>query len=129
MGLPGDSDIFQLQLSSFHSLELVRLPVSRKYRVIFVERTGVQRRAFVEISFDQARRLAKFLANVDSGIHEIDDGRLPTQPGDSYPSEFPQEMQEGRRSRKATMITEPMEKIDLTEDELNHPDRPTLDDL
>lgn len=79
------SDVLQLQLSRFHSLDVVRLPNSRKYRVVFAERFGVQRRAFVEISFDEAARLALFLANIEDSIRLEDEP--PTNPG--KPSTMP----------------------------------------
>lgn len=61
-------DILQIQLSKWHSLDLVRLPKSRKYRVVFAERFGVQRRAFVEISFEEAHAIALFLTTVEEGM-------------------------------------------------------------
>lgn len=81
------SDVLQLQLSRFHSLDVVRLPRSRKYRVVFAERFGVQRRAFVEISFEEAHRLALFLASVEDGMRSHDPNDPPTDP--SRPSRMP----------------------------------------
>lgn len=81
------SDVLQLQLSRFHSLDVVRLPKSRKYRVVFAERFGVQRRAFVEISFEEAHRLALFLASVEDGMRSHDPNDPPTDP--SRPSKMP----------------------------------------
>lgn len=81
------SDVLQLNLSRYHSLDVVRLPKSRKYRVVFAERFGVQRRAFVEISFDEAHRLALFLASVDDHMREQTDDDPPTDP--SRPSRLP----------------------------------------
>jgi hypothetical protein len=75
------SDVFQLQLSQYHSLDLVRLAKSRKYRVVFAERFGVQRRAFVEITFEEALALAKFLANIEDGMRGTDPFDPPTDPG------------------------------------------------
>lgn len=80
------SDVLQLQLSRYHSLDVVRLPKSRKYRVVFAERFGVQRRAFVEISFEEAHRLALFLASVDDHMSQVSDDP-PTDP--SRPSKLP----------------------------------------
>lgn len=57
---PSD-DVLVVHLSPYHSLDLVRVPSSRKYRIVFAERFGVQRRAFVEVSYDQAREIAMFL--------------------------------------------------------------------
>lgn len=74
-------DVLVLHLSRHHSLDLVRLPKSRRYRVVFAERWGVQRRAFVEISFDEALTVAKFLANIDDGIRGTDPNETPTDPG------------------------------------------------
>ena len=55
-------DILIVHLSQYHSLDLVRVPSAQRYRVVLAERWGVQRRAFVEISYDQARQIADFLA-------------------------------------------------------------------
>ena len=87
MSSSGKSDVLQLSLSRYHSLDVVRLPKSRKYRVVFAERFGVQRRAFVEISFDEAARLALFLANVEDGLRVTDEDDPPTDP--SRPSKLP----------------------------------------
>lgn len=73
-------DVLQLYLSRHHSLDVVRLPKARKYRVVFAERFGVQRRAFVEISFDEAARLALFLANVEDSLRIPDADDPPTDP-------------------------------------------------
>lgn len=81
------SDVLQLNLSRYHSLDVVRLPKSRKYRVVFAERFGVQRRAFVEISFDEAARLALFLANIEDGLRPTDEREETTNPG--IPSSLP----------------------------------------
>jgi len=81
------SDVLQLSLSRYHSLDVVRLPRARKYRVVFAERFGVQRRAFVEISFDEAARLARFLANVEDGLIVSDGDDPPTDP--SRPTNIP----------------------------------------
>jgi len=71
-----NNDVLVLHLSEYHSLDLVRLPGSRKYRIVFAERWGVQRRAFVEISFDEALAVARFLVSVDNnlrtGLTEVD---------------------------------------------------------
>lgn len=81
------SDVLQLNLSRYHSLDVVRLPKSRKYRVVFAERFGVQRRAFVEISFDEAAKLALFLANIEDGMRIPEDREETTDP--SRPSVMP----------------------------------------
>jgi hypothetical protein len=81
-------NILQIQLSKWHSLDLVRLPKSRKYRIVFAERFGVQRRAFVEILFEEARAIALFLANSEEGMSSpgenfdppTDSGTLPGLP-------------------------------------------------
>ena len=75
------ADVLQLRLSPHHSIDLVRLPKSRRFRIVFAERQGVQRRAFVEISFDDAMRIAKFLA-AGSAVPETIDGDL-TMPATS----------------------------------------------
>lgn len=93
-----DSDTLELQLSDVHSLDVIRHPKGRKYRVIFAEKSGVQRRAFVDISFEQALKLAKFLANIDNGMKLIDD---PT-PTDRMPKLSPEDL-EDVRSRRVTL--------------------------
>jgi hypothetical protein len=70
---PGDN-ILIMRLSPYHSLDLVRIPKTQKYRVVFAERLGIQRRAFVEISYEQARQIAAFLTD-----HV--DVEAPTHPG------------------------------------------------
>ena len=70
---PSD-DILIMRLSPYHSLDLVRIPKIQKYRVVLAERLGVQRRAFIEISYAQARQIAAFLAD-----HV--DAEAPTDPG------------------------------------------------
>lgn len=77
---PSKPDVLQLTLSRYHSLDVVRLPKARKYRVVFAERFGVQRRDFVEISFDEAARLALLLADVEDGIIVADGVDPPTDP-------------------------------------------------
>ena len=79
---PSD-DVLVLRLSMSHSLDLVRLPDNKKYRIVFAERSGVQRRAFVEISFEDALTIAKFLASIDnppSDVAVTDDLELPPLP-------------------------------------------------
>ena len=102
------SDVLQLNLSRYHSLDVVRLPKSRKYRVVFAERFGVQRRAFVEISFDEAAKLALFLANIEDSIRIPEDFDPPTDP--SRPSTMPppvlREMAEDELDREA--VPEPL---------------------
>jgi hypothetical protein len=70
---PSDG-ILIMRLSPYHSLDLVHIPKTQKYRVVFAERLGIQRRAFIEISYDQARQIAAFLAD-----HV--DVEAPTDPG------------------------------------------------
>jgi hypothetical protein len=101
------SDVLQLNLSRHHSLDVVRLPKSRKYRVVFAERFGVQRRAFVEISFDEAAKLALFLANVEDSIRVPDDDDPPTDPS--------------RPSRLAPMHLRDMEAERLERDAIPEP--------
>lgn len=101
------SDVMQLNLSRHHSLDVVRLPKSRKYRVVFAERFGVQRRAFVEISFDEAAKLALFLANIEDSIRVPDDDDPPTDPS--------------RPSRLAPMHMRDMEQERLERDAIPEP--------
>jgi hypothetical protein len=70
-------DILIVHLSQYHSLDLVRVPSTQKYRVVLAERWGVQRRAFVEISYDQARQIADFLATSNLEIAAIADPAPP----------------------------------------------------
>lgn len=104
---PSD-DVMSIWLSGHHSLDIVRLPRSRKYRIVFAERFGVQRRAFVEVSFDQALALARFLVSIDDHLLIEEEWRdEPTNPG--IPS---------KRAPK-----EILEIVRSMEDELD-PDRP-----
>lgn len=73
---PND-DVLILHLSPYHSLDLVRIPGTRKYRIVFAQRLGVQQRAFVEITYDQARELADFLGSTDDSIALIVDPSTP----------------------------------------------------
>jgi hypothetical protein len=75
-------DVLVLRLSQYHSLDIVRLPKNRKYRIVFAERFGVQRRAFVEISFEDAMSAAKFLASIGSSTDDDNDepDKLPPLP-------------------------------------------------
>jgi hypothetical protein len=66
------SEVLQVPLSKHHSLDVIRLPDERKYRIVFAERFGVQRREFVEVSFEEALRVALFLASVDDRIRTLD---------------------------------------------------------
>ena len=81
------SDVLQLALSRFHGLDIVRLPKQRKYRIVLAERFGVQKRAFVEVTFEEAHRLALFLASIDDHIGEAPSNEPPTDPG--RPSRMP----------------------------------------
>lgn len=69
---PSD-DILIIHLSPYHSLDLVRIPSSRKYRIVFAARWGVQQRAFVEISYEQAREVAQFFSANDEALALIGD--------------------------------------------------------
>lgn len=75
---PSD-DVLILRLSPYHSLDLVRIPGTRKYRIVFAQRLGVQQRAFVEITYDQARELADFLGSSDETIAMIVDASVPNR--------------------------------------------------
>lgn len=81
---PND-DVLVLHLSPHHSLDLVRIPSSRKYRIVFAERTAVQRRAFIEVSFEQAHILAAFLGVDAEDVAVIAD----VAPSGSEPTELP----------------------------------------
>ncbi|HSX21208.1 MAG TPA: hypothetical protein VLE97_00355 [Gaiellaceae bacterium] len=80
---PSD-DILIVNLSAYHSLDLVRVPTTQKYRIVLAERLGVQRRAFVEISYDQAREIASFLGAADLDVASITD---PAPPHEESPAE------------------------------------------
>lgn len=69
---PSD-DVLIVHLSPHHSLDLVRIPTKQAYRIVFAERFGVQRRAFVEISYEQAREIAKFFDASNDNIALIAD--------------------------------------------------------
>jgi len=73
-------DVLVLRLSQYHSLDVVRIPKSRKYRIVFAERFGVQRRAFVEVSFEQAMSVAKFLASIGTSVDDDEPDKLPPLP-------------------------------------------------
>jgi hypothetical protein len=75
---PSD-DILILNLSAYHSLDLVRVPTTQKYRIVFAERIGVQRRAFVEISYEQAKEIAKFFGASDADVAVISDPSPPRE--------------------------------------------------
>lgn len=80
------SDVLVLHLSPYHSLDIVRVPTSTKYRIVFAERWGVQRRAFVEVSFDEALVIAKFLSNISEDVAAImDPSPLIAPPPDPLP--------------------------------------------
>lgn len=82
---PSD-DILIVRLSDYHSLDLVRVPTAQKYRIVLAERWGVQRRAFVEISYAHARAIARFLAEGDDDVAAITD---PAPPHEESPEELP----------------------------------------
>jgi hypothetical protein len=66
---PSD-DVLVLHLSPYHSLDLVRIPTTAKIRIVFAERWGVQRRAFVEVSFEEAALIAAFLGRLSPTVAE-----------------------------------------------------------
>jgi hypothetical protein len=106
------SDVLSIRLSSYHSIDLVRLPKSRKYRVVFAERFGVQRRAFVEISFEEAMTLARFLASIEDGLRPVNPDDPPTDP--ARPSMMPPaEVREMLKSYiEEDSVPEPIEPLD-----------------
>lgn len=65
----------QIQLSAHVSLDVVRLP-GRRYRIVFAQRYGVHKREFVELSYEDALVVARFLAAVDNDLVE----RVPGEP-------------------------------------------------
>ena len=85
---PSD-DILILHLSPYHSLDLVRIPSLRKYRIVFAARWGIQQRAFVEISYEQAREVAKFFGANDETIATIGDPSPTQQPSEPEPLTLP----------------------------------------
>jgi len=105
------NDVLVLQISRHHSLDLVRLPKARRYRVVFAERWGVQRRAFVEISFDDALTVAKFLANIDDKMRGTDFDDPPTDPGRplTLPPIAVQQIVENGETREAVPRAVPVE--------------------
>lgn len=116
---PSSPDVMSIWLSGYHSLDIVRVPKSRKYRIVFAERFGVQRRAFVEVTFDQALALARFLVSIDDDLLIEEEWRdEPTSPG--KPSIMP--------PREILEIVRAMED-EIDEDNADHLDDPLdLDD-
>lgn len=104
-------DVMSIWLSGHHSLDIVRIPKSRKYRIVFAERFGVQRRAFVEINFDQAIALARFLVSVDDHLLIEEEWREePTNPG--TPSRMPpKEIMEIVRSMEDELDPHPADEV------------------
>jgi hypothetical protein len=64
-------DTLHIKLSPHHSLDLVRFPESRKYRIVFTERLGVHHMSFVELNYETALAAAKFLAVLEDGMRPI----------------------------------------------------------
>jgi hypothetical protein len=58
-------DVLIIHLSPYHSLDLVRIPTTQKYRIVFAQRWAVQQRAFVEVSYEQAHEIIKFFEAAD----------------------------------------------------------------
>jgi hypothetical protein len=71
-----ERDVLQIKLSQHHSLDVVRLQKQRRFRIVFAERFGVQRRSSVEITFENALQLAKFFVVIDNGMDS--DGPITT---------------------------------------------------
>jgi len=67
------TDVLVLHLSAHVSLDLVRLPGARRYRIVFAERFGVQRRAFVELGYADAQTVAAFLADTSEEVATVVD--------------------------------------------------------
>jgi len=82
---------------------------SRRYRVVFAERWGLQRRAFVEISFEEALTVAKFLANIEDGMRATDPNDPPTDPGrpTTVPPMAIQEVVENGEAATPRALTDP----------------------
>jgi hypothetical protein len=78
---PSD-DVLILHLSPYHSLDLVRIPSTRKYRIVFAARWGIQQRAFVEVDYETARAVAQFLGTSDESITAIIDPSPPITSND-----------------------------------------------
>jgi len=79
---PSD-DVLCIHLSDYHSLDIVRLPATKKYRIVFAERYGVQRRAFIDINYEDANTISRFLASVFNPGQErpsADEIELPELP-------------------------------------------------
>lgn len=81
---PSD-DVLVLKLSDYHSLDLVRLPKSQRYRIVFAERFGVQRRAFVEIDYQDGIEISKFLASIFNPEQIVKDPEDEEEPFDLPP--------------------------------------------
>ncbi len=97
------TEVLQVRLSQHHSLDIVRLPDERKYRIMFAERFGVERRQFVDITFDEALRVSLFMASVDDRIRTLDlsdDRTLGGKPSNVQPREI-QEMLDDESLRTA----------------------------
>jgi hypothetical protein len=82
-----NSDVLVLRLSRYHRLDLVRLRQARRYRIVFAERWGVQRRAFVEVSYEDALAVARFLADIDSALGDPEEPTEPERPLAQPPQE------------------------------------------
>lgn len=85
---PSD-DVLILHLSPYHSLDLVRIPSARKYRIVFAARWGVQQRAFVEVSYEQAREVAQFFGASSETLAAIGDPSPATSTGEPEPLSLP----------------------------------------
>lgn len=107
-------NVISIKLSAYHSIDLVRLPTSRKYRVVFAERFGVQRRAFVEISFEEALHLARFLASIEDGMRPFDPEDPPTNPGrpSTIPPKEVRELLKDYVGQDQDSVPEPIEPLD-----------------
>lgn len=96
------SDVLVLKLSEYHSLDLVRIPEDRIYRIVLAERFGVQHRQFVEISYEEALTAARFLACIENRMAVLDTKEATTNPGKklAFPPEPVCEIIGEQKSRK-----------------------------
>jgi hypothetical protein len=101
-----DRDVLQIKLSQHHSLDIVRLQKQRRFRVVFAERFGVQRRSSVEISFDQAFKLAKFLIVIDNNMEMEGAGTDPDRPSLLPSSEMVDMLKEYLDDRRAPTVSD-----------------------
>lgn len=117
---PHNPDVLSIWLSGYHSLDVVHLPKQRKFRVVLAERFGVQRRAFVEINYEQAVQLARHLVVVDNAT-------LAPRVGSEEDQQFKDEpTNPGKPTNRAP--TEILEMVKILEGELGADDSDSVVD-